>query len=116
MMVATMKINKAIVPIAGLGSRMGPLGRVVPKVLLPLPHPAGLAVPLVHWVCAEAAAAGVEQVLRGFSHTRGAGGALLCRRRGDPPVGAAAARAPAGAAIAGGLRAGGAPGRRADRG
>jgi len=63
MIANTDMIDTAIIPIAGRAKRHEPLSRVVPKALLPLPHPDGLAVPVVHWTCAEAAAAGIEQAL-----------------------------------------------------
>ncbi len=56
-------IGKAVVPIAGLGTRLYPLTKVIPKAMLPLPAGPGAAVPVVHWICAEAAAAGAEKVL-----------------------------------------------------
>jgi len=54
-------IDKALIPIAGLGRRMGPLAQVVPKAMFPLPDGRGGVWPIVHALCAEAAAAGIAQ-------------------------------------------------------
>ncbi len=51
-------IRKAVVPVAGLGTRMLPLTRSVPKEMLPLGRK-----PAVHHVVDELAAAGVERIL-----------------------------------------------------
>ncbi len=51
-------IRKAVVPVAGLGTRMLPLTRSVPKEMLPLGRK-----PAIHRVVDELAAAGIEQVL-----------------------------------------------------
>lgn len=56
-------IDKAVIPIAGVGTRLYPYTRVVPKAMLPLPHGERAVLPVVHWICAEAAAAGIERVL-----------------------------------------------------
>jgi UTP--glucose-1-phosphate uridylyltransferase len=48
-------IHQAIIPIAGLGSRIAPLSAAVPKALLPLPDP--------HFILSEAATAGVSEAL-----------------------------------------------------
>jgi UTP--glucose-1-phosphate uridylyltransferase len=55
-------IRKALIPIAGLGTRMGPLARAVPKAMFPLVDGRGRIRPVAHWICAEAAAAGISQV------------------------------------------------------
>lgn len=55
-------IHKAVVPIAGRGTRMGAICQAVPKAMLPLVDSRGRIRPLVHFICAEAAAAGVERV------------------------------------------------------
>lgn len=54
-------ISKALVPIAGLGARMGSLCRAVPKALLPLPDRRGNLKPIVHHILSAAAVAGVQQ-------------------------------------------------------
>jgi UTP--glucose-1-phosphate uridylyltransferase len=56
-------VRKAVIPIAGLGRRMGPLCKAIPKAMFPLVD-AGREVvrPVVHHACMTAAAAGAEQV------------------------------------------------------
>ncbi|MHC4294990.1 MAG: sugar phosphate nucleotidyltransferase [Planctomycetota bacterium] len=56
-------IRKALIPIAGLGTRMYPLTKVISKAMLPLPFDDENVLPVVHWICAEAAAGGVEVVM-----------------------------------------------------
>lgn len=51
-------IRKAVFPVAGLGTRMLPASKVVPKELLPL-----VDTPLIQLAIEEAAAAGVEQFI-----------------------------------------------------
>ena len=51
-------IRKAVVPVAGLGTRMLPLTRSVPKEMLPLGRK-----PVIHHVVNELAAAGIERIL-----------------------------------------------------
>ncbi len=51
-------IKKAIIPIAGLGTRFFPLSRVVPKELWPLAEK-----PMVQYIVEEAIASGVEQII-----------------------------------------------------
>lgn len=51
-------IRKAVVPVAGLGTRMLPLTRSVPKEMLPLGRK-----PAIHHVVDELAAAGIEHIL-----------------------------------------------------
>jgi UTP--glucose-1-phosphate uridylyltransferase len=53
-----MKIRKAVVPAAGLGTRFLPVTMSVPKELLPI-----IDRPLLQYVIAEAAEAGVEEVI-----------------------------------------------------
>jgi UTP--glucose-1-phosphate uridylyltransferase len=53
-------IDKAVIPVAGLGTRMGALARFVPKAMLPLIDARGRLRPTVHWICLEAAEAGVK--------------------------------------------------------
>ena len=55
-------IEKAVIPIAGQGMRLRPLSGAVPKALLPLPDGRGRIRPVLHWICAEAAAAGIQHV------------------------------------------------------
>ena len=51
-------IRKAVIPAAGLGTRMLPAAKAVPKELLPV-----LDRPAIQYVVEECAAAGVEDVL-----------------------------------------------------
>lgn len=51
----------AVVPVAGLGTRMGPISRAVPKALLPLVDGAGRLRPVLHWILAEAVAGGCRR-------------------------------------------------------
>ena len=51
-------IRKAVVPVAGLGTRMLPLTRTIPKEMLPLGRK-----PAIHRVADELAAAGIERIL-----------------------------------------------------
>lgn len=49
---------KAIIPAAGLGTRFLPIAKAVPKEMLPLGNK-----PVIHYVVAEAAAAGFDEIL-----------------------------------------------------
>jgi UTP--glucose-1-phosphate uridylyltransferase len=53
-----MKVRKAVIPAAGLGTRFLPITKAVPKELLPLVDRAA-----IQYVVEEAAAAGIEQVI-----------------------------------------------------
>src|SRR3954451_12234612 len=53
-----MTIRKAVIPVAGFGTRMLPAAKAVPKELLPI-----LDRPTVQYVVEEAAAGGLEDVL-----------------------------------------------------
>jgi UTP--glucose-1-phosphate uridylyltransferase len=55
-------VRKAVIPVAGQGTRMGPTCRAVPKALFPLVDGRGRLRPLVHHICMEASAAGVDRV------------------------------------------------------
>ncbi|EEZ93116.1 MAG: Nucleotidyl transferase [Candidatus Parvarchaeum acidiphilum ARMAN-4] len=52
------KIRKAVIPAAGLGSRMYPLTRAQPKEMLPI-----LDKPVIHHVVDEILSAGIDQIL-----------------------------------------------------
>ena len=54
----TQRIRKAVIPAAGLGRRLFPFTKTVPKEMLPV---AGK--PLVQWTVEEAAASGIETVI-----------------------------------------------------
>ena len=49
------RVRKAVLPVAGLGTRMLPAAKTVPKEMLTV-----VDRPLIHWVMAEARAAGIE--------------------------------------------------------
>ncbi|MDR0936716.1 MAG: UTP--glucose-1-phosphate uridylyltransferase GalU [Oscillospiraceae bacterium] len=53
-----MKIRKAVIPAAGLGTRMLPATKTIPKEMLPL-----LDKPVIQYIIEEAAAAGIEDIL-----------------------------------------------------
>jgi UTP--glucose-1-phosphate uridylyltransferase len=53
-----MSISKAVIPVAGFGTRMLPAAKAVPKELLPV-----LDRPTIQYVVEEAAAAGIDDVL-----------------------------------------------------
>ena len=53
-----MKIRKAIIPIAGLGTRFLPLSKVLPKEFFPL-----LNKPVIQYILEEAVASGIEEVI-----------------------------------------------------
>ena len=53
-----MKVRKAIIPAAGLGSRMLPNTKSIPKEMLPL-----VDKPVIQYIVEEAVAAGVEEIL-----------------------------------------------------
>jgi len=55
-------IRKAVVPIAGLGTRLFPASHAVKKELFPIVGPDGIARALFHYHLIELAAAGIEQV------------------------------------------------------
>ena len=53
-----MRVRKAVIPAAGLGTRYLPVSKSVPKELLPI-----LDKPMIQYEVEEAAAAGIEQVI-----------------------------------------------------
>ena len=56
-------IRKAIIPVAGLGTRMRPVSTVVPKAMLPLVDAQGRVRTVAHVILAEAGGAGVDRAL-----------------------------------------------------
>lgn len=52
------RIKKAVIPSAGLGTRLLPLTKAVPKELLPVGR-----FPMIHWCVVEAALSGIEEVI-----------------------------------------------------
>ncbi len=55
-------IKKAIIPIAGYGTRLFPATKAVPKALFPIIAPDGMAKPVIQLIIEEALTAGVEEV------------------------------------------------------
>ena len=53
-----MKVRKAVLPVAGFGTRFLPATKAVPKALIPV-----LDTPPIHYAVREAAEAGIEQVI-----------------------------------------------------
>ena len=53
-----MKVRKAVVPVAGFGTRFLPASKAVPKALIPV-----FDTPPIHYAVREAAEAGIEQVV-----------------------------------------------------
>jgi len=54
-------IEKALIPVAGLGTRLRPVTAVLPKAMFPLVDPRGRLRTVVHLILAEAAASGIRQ-------------------------------------------------------
>lgn len=52
-------VHKAVVPVAGMGTRMKPWTNVLPKAMLPLADRLGRVRPVLHWILAEAASGGL---------------------------------------------------------
>ena len=52
------RVRKAVLPVAGLGTRMLPAAKTTPKEMLTV-----VDRPLIHWVVAEAQAAGIEHLV-----------------------------------------------------
>jgi UTP-glucose-1-phosphate uridylyltransferase/mevalonate kinase len=55
-------VRKAVIPVAGLGTRMYPYTKAVPKTFLPIVTPDGVIKPVIQTVIEEALSAGVEEV------------------------------------------------------
>lgn len=64
-----MKIRKAVIPVAGFGTRFLPATRSIPKVMIPV-----FDRPAVHFSVAEAAQAGIEHIVFVLSHGQDAVG------------------------------------------
>ena len=58
----SVSVRKAVIPVAGLGTRMFPYTKAVPKTFLPVITPDGIAKPVIQVIVEEALSAGVEQV------------------------------------------------------
>lgn len=57
-----MSVRKAVIPIAGRGTRQLPASWAMPKAMIPVVDRDGLAKPLIHLLVAEAFSAGVESI------------------------------------------------------
>ena len=53
-----MKVRKAVIPAAGLGTRMLPATKTIPKEMLPL-----VDKPVIQYIVEEAVASGIEDIL-----------------------------------------------------
>src|ERR1700751_5021347 len=53
-----MRIRKAVLPVAGLGTRVLPASKVVPKEMLPL-----VDKPILQYIVEEAVNAGIEEII-----------------------------------------------------
>ena len=58
-----MRVRKAVIPTAGLGTRFLPATRSIPKVMVPV-----LETPAIHFSVEEAAQAGIEHIVFVISH------------------------------------------------
>ena len=67
-----MNVRKAVIPVAGFGTRFLPVTKAVPKALLPV-----LDTPVIHLAVEEAAAAGIEHVVMVVSPQQEAIGAYF---------------------------------------
>lgn len=55
-------VRKAVIPVAGLGTRMFPYTKAVPKTFLPVVTPDGITKPVIQVIVEEALSAGVEEI------------------------------------------------------
>src|SRR6266849_4954053 len=60
-----MTIRKAVLPVAGLGTRVLPASKVVPKEMLPL-----VDIPTLQYIVEEAVEAGIEEIIFVTSRTK----------------------------------------------
>lgn len=58
MSLTTKKVRKAVIPVAGLGTRMLPATKAIPKEMLPL-----VDKPLIQYVVSECIAAGINEII-----------------------------------------------------
>ena len=52
------KVKKAVIPVAGFGTRMLPATKAMPKAMLPI-----VDKPAIQYIVEEAAAAGIQEIL-----------------------------------------------------
>jgi len=57
-----MTVRKALIPIAGKATRMMPISSVIPKAMLPLVNAANQIQCVLHAICRQAIAAGIEHI------------------------------------------------------
>lgn len=55
-------VRKALIPIAGLATRMGPLAQAIPKAMWPVISSEGKPQPVLRFMISEALSAGIEQI------------------------------------------------------
>lgn len=55
-------VRKAVIPVAGLGTRMFPYTKAVPKTFLPVVTPDGITKPVIQVIVEEALSSGIEEV------------------------------------------------------
>ena len=79
-----MKPTRAVIPLAGLASRLYPATKVIPKALLPVPGRDGSLRPVVDWIVREALTSGVDEVVLIVSPRDGD---LIRRYFDEPPQG-----------------------------
>lgn len=79
-----MKPTRAVIPLAGLASRLYPATKVIPKALLPVPGRDGSLRPVVDWLVREALDGGVDEVVLIVSPRDGD---LIRRYFDEPPKG-----------------------------
>lgn len=79
-----MKPTRAVIPLAGLASRLYPATKVLPKALLPVPGRDGSLRPVVDWIVREALTSGVDEVVLIVSPRDGD---LIRRYFDEPPQG-----------------------------
>lgn len=78
-----MKPRYAVIPLAGLASRLYPVTKVVPKALLPIPGKDGSLRPAVDWIVREALDSKVEEIILVVSPRDGE---LINRYFTEPPT------------------------------
>jgi UTP--glucose-1-phosphate uridylyltransferase len=61
-MIGKVVVRKALIPIAGQGTRLMPLTRAVPKAMFPLVDSTDKVKSVLHVICEEAASAGTEHI------------------------------------------------------
>ena len=57
-MISNSKINWAVIPCAGLGTRLLPVTKTVPKAMIPVAN-----YPIIHFAVKEAMSVGIENIL-----------------------------------------------------